>query len=253
MTKLEKTLVISALLLWTIVLTAATTIRWFLPDEGAIAFGDSNDVQVEFDGTKLDVHDGTNTLMSLTDSGTTGMAAITGGIKLGATGLSSGVGDIDADNGADADLFWDLDSGATGTYNTGLHFRDQGTNHFIVTKSNGNIFLIRDQVPAATDNDVWIQDGSVSIDGNFTQGRAGAFTAAASCDLTQDAAAGAIPVLEVDQDDTDESFINFVGTSAASAGASISSWTTGNSIQGFVRIEINGAEYWLPYYSAPTS
>jgi hypothetical protein len=69
----------------------------------------------------------------------------------------------------------------------------------------------------------------------------------------QSSTTGAKPVLLVDQADLSEGFINYVGTSAASAVGPISTWTTGNSIQGFVRAEINGAQYWMPYYDAPTA
>jgi len=71
--------------------------------------------------------------------------------------------------------------------------------------------------------------------------------------INQSNASGAIPCLELDQDDTDEEFIEFDGTSAASAAASISSWTSGNTIQGFVRVTINGTDRWIPFYDDPTS
>ena len=57
----------------------------------------------------------------------------------------------------------------------------------------------------------------------------------------------------IDQNDADQAFIDFQGTSAASTANNISTWTTGNSIQGFTRQEINGTTYWMPYYDAPTS
>ena len=59
--------------------------------------------------------------------------------------------------------------------------------------------------------------------------------------------------LTIDQDDADKAFIDFQGTSAASVANNITTWTAGNSIQGFTRQEINGTEYWMPYYDAPTS
>jgi len=67
------------------------------------------------------------------------------------------------------------------------------------------------------------------------------------------AAATAAPVLLIEQLDDDDAFVNYVGTTAASAAKSISSWTAGNSIQGFTRDEVNGAVVWRPYYDAPTS
>ena len=71
--------------------------------------------------------------------------------------------------------------------------------------------------------------------------------------VDQSATDGAIPVLSLDQADLSDGFINFIGTSAASAVGPISSWTTGGAITGFYRIEINGAQYWAPYYTAPSS
>ena len=62
-----------------------------------------------------------------------------------------------------------------------------------------------------------------------------------------------IPVIFLDQADISEGYVDFLGASAASAAGPISSWTTGNTIQGFVRVEINGVGYWMPYYDAPTS
>ena len=57
----------------------------------------------------------------------------------------------------------------------------------------------------------------------------------------------------IDQNDVDQAFIDFQGSSAASAANNITTWTTGNSIQGFTRQEVNGAVVWMPYYDAPTS
>ena len=71
--------------------------------------------------------------------------------------------------------------------------------------------------------------------------------------IDQATADAAIPVLSLDQADISDGFINYIGATAASAAGPISSWTAGNSIQGFVRVEINGAQYWMPYYDAPTS
>lgn len=57
----------------------------------------------------------------------------------------------------------------------------------------------------------------------------------------------------IDQNDDDQPFIDFQGTAAASAATSISTWTAGNSIQGFVWIEVNGVKKRMPYYDEPTS
>lgn len=60
-------------------------------------------------------------------------------------------------------------------------------------------------------------------------------------------------VLELKQQDQSEPFVDFVGTTAANANQSITSWTTGNSIQGGIKVNINGVTRWLMFYDAPTS
>ena len=90
---------------------------------------------------------------------------------------------------------------------------------------------------------------------NWIVGRTGfnAQAPLAQVHIDQSVSDAAIPVLILDQADLSEGFVNHIGTTAASAVGPISSWTTGNTIQGFVRTEINGAAYWMPYYDAPTS
>lgn len=75
----------------------------------------------------------------------------------------------------------------------------------------------------------------------------------AMLDIDQASSSGAKPVLILDQADDSEGFIDYLGNSAASATGPISTWTAGNSIQGFLRVEINGTGYWMPFYDAPTS
>ncbi|KKL77379.1 hypothetical protein LCGC14_2035500, partial [marine sediment metagenome] len=58
--------------------------------------------------------------------------------------------------------------------------------------------------------------------------------------------------ITIDQNDADKAFIDFQGTSAASAANNISTWTNA-TLNGFVRMEINGANKWIAYYNAPTS
>ena len=81
----------------------------------------------------------------------------------------------------------------------------------------------------------------------------GATAPTAKLHVDQLSTTGAVPVVKLDQADVSEEFIDFISTSAASAVNPISSWTTGNSIQGFVRVSVNGTPVWIPYYDAPTS
>jgi hypothetical protein len=74
-------------------------------------------------------------------------------------------------------------------------------------------------------------------------------TPATPLDVTQRSSTGAVAVLELDQDDIDESFINFVGNTQAAGTRSISSDTTEDSAKfGAIRIEINGVEKWIRVY-----
>ncbi len=59
--------------------------------------------------------------------------------------------------------------------------------------------------------------------------------------------------ITIDQNDIDEAFIDYQGTSAANVDNNITTWTAGNSIQGFTKDEVNGVAVWRPYYDAPTS
>ncbi len=71
----------------------------------------------------------------------------------------------------------------------------------------------------------------------------------AQCHIDQSSDSGAIPVLRLDQADIDDSFIDFIGTSAADGSRSISSDTTEDSAKfGAIRIEINGVTKWIRIY-----
>ena len=90
---------------------------------------------------------------------------------------------------------------------------------------------------------------------------------AAKLDVGQIDNAGAIPCLELDQDDVDDVFINFVGTTAADQTKSIST-VNGDGVVtgpknfaaaagweyiGMVKVEVNGAPFWMPYYQPDTA
>ena len=67
--------------------------------------------------------------------------------------------------------------------------------------------------------------------------------------IDQSSASGAGPVLRLDQGDEDESFIDFIGTSASDDAANISSDTTSDSAKfGAIRVEINGVHKWIRIY-----
>ena len=69
--------------------------------------------------------------------------------------------------------------------------------------------------------------------------------------IDQASTSGAIPVLRLDQGDIDDTFIDFIGTSAADGTRSISSDTTEDSAKfGAIRVEINGTTKWLRVYDS---
>ena len=81
----------------------------------------------------------------------------------------------------------------------------------------------------------------------------GVSTPAAKLEIDQNSSSGAIPVLDLDQGDADEPFVNFVGTSAADDSSSISSSTATDSAKfGAVMVKINGVEKWIRVYDDPT-
>jgi hypothetical protein len=82
--------------------------------------------------------------------------------------------------------------------------------------------------------------------------------------VNQPSSTYATPVLTVEQSDQDETFIDFVGTSAADQTKSIStvngdgavdgpknkSASAGWTYVGMVRVDVNGVQKWMPYYDA---
>lgn len=71
--------------------------------------------------------------------------------------------------------------------------------------------------------------------------------------IDQASTTAAKPVLELEQNDVSEEFINYVGASSADVSNPISTLTTGNTIQGFTRVSINGTFRWMPFYDDPIS
>ena len=74
--------------------------------------------------------------------------------------------------------------------------------------------------------------------------------------VDQTESAGAVPVVRLDQGDADESFIDFVGTSADNADNSISELNSAfpnhqAANDGWIRIEVNGAHRWIPFFATP--
>ena len=60
---------------------------------------------------------------------------------------------------------------------------------------------------------------------------------------------GAIACLTLDQGDADQEFIRFDGTSNSDQSSSITTDTTVGDITGHIRVNINGTDYWIPFYA----
>jgi len=71
----------------------------------------------------------------------------------------------------------------------------------------------------------------------------------ASVEINQANSSGAIACLSLDQDDTDQEFIKFDGTTASDQSASLTTDTTVGAITGHIRVNINGTDFWLAYYA----
>ena len=77
----------------------------------------------------------------------------------------------------------------------------------------------------------------------------GVSSPAAKLEIDQSSATGAIPCLELDQDDTDQPFIKFDGSSASDTSANITTDTSIGSLTGYIRVDVAGTDRWIPYYA----
>ena len=87
-------------------------------------------------------------------------------------------------------------------------------------------------------------DGSADKIGFGTSSPAGA-----AVEINQANSSGAIACLALDQDDVDEPFIKFDGTTASDQSKSLSTDTSVGSLTGHIRVDINGTDFWIPYYA----
>ena len=71
----------------------------------------------------------------------------------------------------------------------------------------------------------------------------------AMVEINQSSTTGAIACLSLDQDDTDQEFIKFDGTTASDQSSSLTTDTSVGSITGHIRVNINGTDFWIPYYA----
>jgi len=87
-------------------------------------------------------------------------------------------------------------------------------------------------------------DGSADKIGLGTSGPTSAFVT-----IDQASTTGAIACLTLDQGDTDQEFIRFDGTTASDQSSSLTTDTSVGSLTGHIRVNINGTDFWVPYYA----
>ena len=71
----------------------------------------------------------------------------------------------------------------------------------------------------------------------------------AKLEVNQNSSSAAIACLELDQDDQDQEFIKFDGTTASDQTKSLTTDTSVGSITGHIRVNINGTDFWIAYYA----
>jgi hypothetical protein len=90
----------------------------------------------------------------------------------------------------------------------------------------------------------------MTIDGDDKYIGINTTTPSSPLDVKQESTTANAPVIRIQQLDTDESFINFVGTSGAASANSISSSTaSAASKTGAIRVKINGTDAWIRVYA----
>ena len=109
----------------------------------------------------------------------------------------------------------------------------------------------------ATDNVLWIHNSGAAtplLYGNFSTLRLGVTETDPDDKVHVTVGASeALNCIKLEQLDDSEQFISFQGTSAGDVLNPLTSFTTGNSIQGFLKVTINGTVRYLPFYDQPTS
>lgn len=179
-----------------------------------------------------------------------------------------GVASVNADNAADALTVHQNDTGGSARL---LYLNDANASvvRLKITQVGNFIALVNSAVAALSVQ----QDGAGGLfefkDGStsrMTLSEPGAVLLSTSATLGSEA-------LHIDQNDFDKAFINYEGDIAASSGydsgKNIQEWKGGSGavegplgqsvaeaywfFQGMVKTEVNGAEYWMPYYGYSAS
>ena len=90
----------------------------------------------------------------------------------------------------------------------------------------------------------FFSDGSANKIGFGTSAPTSGFV-----NIDQASSTGAIAVLTLDQGDEDQEFIRFDGTTATDQTKSLTTDTSVGDLTGHIRVNINGTDFWIPYYA----
>ena len=137
----------------------------------------------------------------------------------------------------------DIRAGASqGTANSGGNINYYPGNHDGTGKPGNHVFW--GFTSAAAPQQIMTIDGEDKYVGiNIT-------SPAAPLDIKQESSTADTPVARLEQLDTNESFINFVGTSGAASANSISSSTASAGAKtGAIKVKINGVDAWIRLYA----
>lgn len=211
---------------------------YHVPDDAYYQFGGVNDaatpeVQMGWDNSnsRLRIYDGTNDFWRLADGGTAatitlidtlhvGVADTTQGDIFAYGGTTGTGGVVRIHNAADADTetdYYELRAASDGAF----RLRAEGG-----TTGALNLLAYDD----ATKNTEMVSNSGGNTVG-FRQGNA--------------AAAAGAEVFYIDNDDANEPFINFIGTTGANATSTISTHNTSGATTDHLQIEINGTKAWI--------
>ena len=188
-----------------------------------------------------------------------GTLAVAGNVSLdgGTFVFNESSADVDfrIEGNGDANLFF-TDAGndrvgiKTGSPSTELHVVggikatgdiDFDGGGFVFNESGASVDL---RMETNTLANAFFVDGSADKIGFGTNSPAGA-----PVEINQANSSGAIACLSLDQDDEDQEFIKFDGTTASDQSKSLSTDTSVGSLTGHIRIDVNGTDYWIPYYA----
>ena len=212
----------------------------------------ANQLKLTTDGTVRMVLDSTGVGIGTASPAT--KLHVIGGTKLGTTAETGGFnehtvilsdGNVASQGGL---LMTNVDSASAGYSSIKFNVTGSGTSgaadlHIgVVDNDDPNTFIRQHMhLDGATGNVYFNSGGKVGI---------GIGSATAKLHIDQSSASGAMPVLRLDQADIDDTFIDFIGTTASDGSRSISTDTTVDESDKFgaVAVEINGVKKWLRVY-----